>query len=88
MVHLADHCHEIFKECTEDEKVAILAAHPPLGAPKQTLSSFSKTEQSHGGETPQWVLAELHKLNELYLQRLVSRSFSFFWLSFLLCERF
>eukprot|EP00053_Salpingoeca_punica_P002310 m.37125 g.37125 ORF g.37125 m.37125 type:complete len:166 (-) comp11507_c0_seq1:91-588(-) len=64
---LVDDALRVFDALTDDERVQVLAAHPAIGAPKQTLSTFSKAEQSHGTpEVPPEVLERLRILNEQY----------------------
>ncbi len=51
------------------EQRAILDAHPAIGAPKETLSDFSRQEQSHGASPDDAIAAELAALNAEYRAR-------------------
>jgi 2-oxo-4-hydroxy-4-carboxy--5-ureidoimidazoline (OHCU) decarboxylase len=49
---------------TEDERVAVLAAHPRIGAHAASLSPHSRLEQGASSDTA--TLSELAELNEAY----------------------
>ncbi|HUG55500.1 MAG TPA: 2-oxo-4-hydroxy-4-carboxy-5-ureidoimidazoline decarboxylase [Candidatus Limnocylindrales bacterium] len=52
---------------SEDERIAVLAAHPRIGADPATLSASSRLEQ--GGVDDPAVLTELARLNAEYERR-------------------
>jgi 2-oxo-4-hydroxy-4-carboxy--5-ureidoimidazoline (OHCU) decarboxylase len=58
---------EILASMTERERIAVLDAHPRIGADPATLSEASRGEQ--GGEEDAAVLRELAELNEAYERR-------------------
>jgi hypothetical protein len=43
----------IARECTEEDHLAILNAHPRIGAPKTNMSAMSRSEQSHTSRSQQ-----------------------------------
>jgi 2-oxo-4-hydroxy-4-carboxy--5-ureidoimidazoline (OHCU) decarboxylase len=49
------------------DQVAVLSAHPRIGADPATLSAFSSREQ--GAEEPRWVYDQLAQLNTEYEAR-------------------
>jgi 2-oxo-4-hydroxy-4-carboxy--5-ureidoimidazoline (OHCU) decarboxylase len=51
------------------QQVAILAAHPRIGAPQQTLSDASRREQGYGTQPADDVIAQLAVLNQQYEDR-------------------
>ena len=52
---------------TEDERIAVLNAHPRIGADPASLSTLSRREQ--GGDTDVAALRELASLNDAYERR-------------------
>jgi len=52
---------------TEAERVAVLDAHPRIGADRATLSALSRREQGEDADAD--VTKELGRLNELYERR-------------------
>jgi OHCU decarboxylase len=51
------------------QQIEVLAAHPRIGAPVETLSAASKREQAFGTQPADEVLAELAALNAEYEDR-------------------
>jgi 2-oxo-4-hydroxy-4-carboxy--5-ureidoimidazoline (OHCU) decarboxylase len=49
---------------TEDERIAVLNAHPRIGAEPASLSALSRREQSGGGDMT--TLSDLASMNEEY----------------------
>lgn len=66
---MIDHAEELLASASTEDKVAILQAHPQIGAPKQSLSALSRKEQSHGPETSEETLMRLRKLNQAYTDK-------------------
>lgn len=58
---------ELLAGMTEPQRVAILAAHPRIGADPGSLSAESRREQGSSGDPE--VLRELARLNESYERR-------------------
>ena len=60
--------HEIARELPEPAQVALLNAHPRIGADPASVSADSRAEQGYGDadETPAWVGEELATLNDAY----------------------
>lgn len=52
---------------SEGERIAILDAHPRIGADPRTLSALSRTEQGDDGDAP--VARDLARLNDEYERR-------------------
>ena len=52
---------------TEDERIAVLDAHPRIGADPASLSALSRREQGDGADVP--TLRELASLNDEYERR-------------------
>jgi 2-oxo-4-hydroxy-4-carboxy--5-ureidoimidazoline (OHCU) decarboxylase len=63
--HPLDHAREIVAELSDDEKRAVLDAHPPIGG--AATSERSRREQ--GTDDDPAVLAELAQLNTAYEQK-------------------
>ena len=68
-----DHAREVVAELSEDDKKAILDAHPPIGG--KATSERSKREQ--GTDDDPEVLAELARLNAEYEQKFGFRFVAF-----------
>lgn len=64
---LIDRAEEIALSAPEADQVAIVNAHPRIGAQPTTLSALSRQEQ--GTEDPPAVLEALRELNDAYEQR-------------------
>lgn len=58
---------ELLDDMTVGERIAVLDAHPRIGADPDTLSELSRREQ--GGDEEAAVLRELAELNEEYERR-------------------
>jgi 2-oxo-4-hydroxy-4-carboxy--5-ureidoimidazoline (OHCU) decarboxylase len=60
--------HEVARTLPEPEQVALLNAHPRIGADPATISALSHAEQGYDAPatTPAWVAEELDALNEAY----------------------
>jgi 2-oxo-4-hydroxy-4-carboxy-5-ureidoimidazoline decarboxylase len=70
---LFDSARAIAREMPFEEQVALLAAHPPIGADPATVSPQSRREQGYDDQEPPddqaWVADELRALNEAYEAR-------------------
>jgi 2-oxo-4-hydroxy-4-carboxy--5-ureidoimidazoline (OHCU) decarboxylase len=55
---------EALERMSESERVAVLDAHPRIGADPASLSSLSRREQGEAGDAA--TIRELHALNEAY----------------------
>lgn len=64
---LIDRAEAIALAAPETDQIAIVNAHPRIGAQPATLSTLSRQEQ--GTEEPRAVLDALHELNDTYEQR-------------------
>jgi OHCU decarboxylase len=64
---LLDAAREEVLRMSESEQAALLAAHPPIGAPQRQLSAASRREQ--GDVSSPEIEAELARLNEEYVRR-------------------
>jgi 2-oxo-4-hydroxy-4-carboxy-5-ureidoimidazoline decarboxylase len=66
--HLFDVARAVAREMPEEEQVALLDAHPRIGADPSAMSQLSSAEQAGSGsaEDPAWVNEELQALNEAY----------------------
>ena len=67
-VDLFDQARAIAHAMPEAEQVELIDAHPRLGAPPESVSALSYTEQGYDRETgtPLNVAAELERLNDAY----------------------
>jgi OHCU decarboxylase len=61
---LIDTAESLADEMVREDQVAVLAAHPRIGASPATLSALSAREQ--GAADPPWVYDELDRLNDQY----------------------
>lgn len=59
-----DRARALLAEMSEAERIAVLDAHPRIGADPASLSALSRGEQ--GGDVPLEVLRELAGLNDAY----------------------
>ena len=66
---LIDTAEALTHEMATSEQVAVLSAHPRIGAPLATLSEASRREQSYGTQPADDVLTQLTDLNEEYESR-------------------
>jgi len=68
---LFDHARAIAHAMPEDEQIELIDAHPRLGAPPESVSALSYTEQGYdrGTGTPLNVANELERLNDAYEAR-------------------
>ncbi len=67
--HLFDVARAVAREMPEDEQVALLNAHPRIGADPAAMSKLSSAEQGYDRATADdqaWVGEELLALNEAY----------------------
>lgn len=64
---LIDRAEAIALAAPEADQIAIVNAHPRIGAQPATLSSLSRREQ--GADAPQALLEALQELNDAYEQR-------------------
>jgi 2-oxo-4-hydroxy-4-carboxy-5-ureidoimidazoline decarboxylase len=66
--HLFDVARGVARAMPEDEQIALLNAHPRIGADPSTMSSLSSVEQGYeaGADDQAWVANELLALNEAY----------------------
>lgn len=66
--HLFDVARAVAREMPEEEQVALLNAHPRIGADASGMSALSSAEQGGQGsaDEPAWVNEELQALNEAY----------------------
>lgn len=67
--HLFDVARAVAREMPEDDQVALLNAHPRIGADPAAMSKLSSTEQGYDRADPDdqaWVGEELQALNEAY----------------------
>lgn len=62
--HLIDEAQKIISNLSESDKLAVVNAHPRIGANQASLSAQSKIEQ--GSEANHQVLATLAELNQKY----------------------
>ena len=60
--------HDLARTLPEGEQIALLNAHPRIGADPASVSAMSQQEQGYdlGAETPAWVAEELEALNDAY----------------------
>ena len=65
---LFDAARAVARQMPEDEQIALLDAHPRIGADPATVSELSRREQGYDGEPDPraWVGEELAALNEAY----------------------
>jgi 2-oxo-4-hydroxy-4-carboxy--5-ureidoimidazoline (OHCU) decarboxylase len=67
---MLESAREILNELSEAEQVAVINAHPRIGARPDTVSAASFTEQGyHADTTPPEVFLRLATLNEEYEQK-------------------
>ncbi|MGH2384684.1 MAG: 2-oxo-4-hydroxy-4-carboxy-5-ureidoimidazoline decarboxylase [Candidatus Limnocylindria bacterium] len=66
---LFDGARGIAREMPEAEQIALLDAHPRIGADMATVSDFSRREQGDEGPKEAWIGEELTALNEAYESR-------------------
>ncbi|HET6648555.1 MAG TPA: 2-oxo-4-hydroxy-4-carboxy-5-ureidoimidazoline decarboxylase [Candidatus Limnocylindria bacterium] len=67
--HLFDVARAVAREMPEDDQVALLNAHPRIGADPAAMSKLSSAEQGYDRADPDdqaWVGEELQALNEAY----------------------
>jgi 2-oxo-4-hydroxy-4-carboxy--5-ureidoimidazoline (OHCU) decarboxylase len=67
--HLFDVARGIAREMPEEEQIALLDAHPRIGADTSAMSELSSAEQRQGvsdDDEPAWIGDELLALNEAY----------------------
>jgi 2-oxo-4-hydroxy-4-carboxy-5-ureidoimidazoline decarboxylase len=66
---LFDAARGVARQMPEEEQVALLNAHPRIGADPASVSALSRREQGYDAEPPAadaWVIEELTALNEAY----------------------
>jgi 2-oxo-4-hydroxy-4-carboxy--5-ureidoimidazoline (OHCU) decarboxylase/GNAT superfamily N-acetyltransferase len=65
---LIEAAHDLARVLPEAEQIALLNAHPRIGADPGSVSAMSRDEQGYDrpAETPAWVGEELEALNEAY----------------------